>query len=247
MIQADYNNDGFVDVLVLRGGWLGKDGRYPAVAAAQQRRQHVHRRDRGGRACCGSIPRRPRCGSTTTATACSISSSATRSVPGSDAEDPCELFRNNGDGTFTECAAECGVRWSAGSKAVVCGDYNNDGRPDLYLSSWAAEHPVLRNDGPAGGDHRRKPPWRFTDVAAEAGVTEPMNSFSCWFLDYDNDGWPDLFVAGYVHQGCGGLLADYLGAPPTASARASITTTATAPLPTSRSRQAVHKLMHGMG
>jgi len=45
---------------------------------------------------------------------------------------PCELYRNNADGTFAECAKEAGLAYIGFVKAVVSGDYNNDGRPDLY-------------------------------------------------------------------------------------------------------------------
>jgi len=50
-------------------------------------------------------------------------------------------------------------------------------------------------------------------VAAVAGVTEPVFSFPCWFWDYDNDGWPDIFVAGYRIRDVGDVAADYLGLP----------------------------------
>src|SRR5207247_2322898 len=58
-----------------------------------------------------------------------------------------------------------------------------------------------------------KAPWHFTNVAQAAGVTEPMFSFPAWFFDYDNDGWPDLFVAGYSLQTVGDITAEYLGLP----------------------------------
>jgi hypothetical protein len=48
-------------------------------------------------------------------------------------------------------------------------------------------------------------------VAAAAGVTEPSASFTCWFWDYDNDGWLDLLVSGYLIRNAGDIAADYLG------------------------------------
>ena len=98
-------------------------------------------------------------------------------------------------------------------KGVASGDFNNDGRPDLYLSRLQGPNLLFRNDGPAGSETGPTAPWKFTDVAQSAGVTAPINSFPCWFFDYDNDGWEDIFVAGYYIHDVGDVAADYLGLP----------------------------------
>ena len=82
-------------------------------------------------------------------------------------------------------------------KGVAWGDFNNDGRSDLYVSVREGSNMLLRNDGPADPAHPDAANWRFTDVAAQAGVIPHGNTFATWFFDYDNDGWPDLFVTGY--------------------------------------------------
>jgi hypothetical protein len=216
LIQADYDNDGFVDVLVLRGGWLGKDGRFP-LSLLHNNGDNTFT-DVTEKA--GLLRFHP----TQTAVWFDFNGDGlldlfigNETIPGSGAEDPCELFRNNGDGTFTECAAENSVAVVGWVKAVVSGDFNNDGRPDLYLSLLGAPNILLRNDGPAGDDKSPKARWKFTNVAREAGVTEPIRSFPCMFFDYDNDGWLDIFVSGYAITNAGDILADYLdSAPPTA-------------------------------
>src|SRR5262249_7356554 len=100
---------------------------------------------------------------------------------------PCKLYRNNKDGTFTECAAAAGIATIGSVKAVVPGDFNNDGRPDLYLSRRGQPNVLFRNDGPRGTNTHSASDWKFTDVSVQAGVTEPIISFPAWFFDYDND------------------------------------------------------------
>ena len=211
VIQGDFNNDGLLDVLVLRGGWLGKTGRYPNSLL----------RNNGDNTFtdvteeAGLLSFHP----TQTAVWFDYNGDGwldlfvgNESVPDAAAVDPCELYRNNGDGTFTECAAENGIALTAWIKGVVTGDFNNDGRPDLFLSVFGQPNILLRNDGPAGDAGSPKARWKFTDVTTAAGVAEPIKSFSCWYWDYDNDGWLDLYVGGYSIYNAGDILADYLGA-----------------------------------
>jgi len=98
------------------------------------------------------------------------------------------LFRNNGNGTFTDATIERGVaneRWGQG---VCVGDFDNDGFEDLYVTNFGKNR-LYRNDRGRG----------FTDVADAAHVAEDSWSTGCAFGDYDGDGWLDLFVAGYVN------------------------------------------------
>jgi len=210
MIHADYNNDGFMDVLVLRGAWLGTEGHYPCSLLRNNGdftftdvTEEV-----------GLLRFRP----TQTAVWFDYNGDGWLDLfIANESKDrhsnPCELFRNNGDGTFTECAAVHGVDLIGFFKGVVSADYNNDGRPDLFLSRLDGQKMLLRNDGPAGADRSPRAPWRFTDVAEAAGVTEPPISFNCCFWDYNNDGWPDIMVSGYWVQDVGDVAADYLHLP----------------------------------
>jgi hypothetical protein len=161
---------------------------------------------------------------------------------------PCELFRNNGDGTFTDVAKECGVDHVGFVKGVVSADFNNDGRPDLYLSQRDHSNVLFRNDGPAGPDKSPKAPWKFTDVTAQAGVQNPVYSFSCFFDDYDNDGWPDLFVTGYTLMADVGTAAqDYLGLPTKADYPCLYHNNHDGTFTDVAKQAHVHKLMWGMG
>jgi hypothetical protein len=95
-------------------------------------------------------------------------------------------------------------------KGVTAGDYDNDGRPDLYLSLKEGENRLLRNEGPGPSGT-----VRFRDRAREAGVLEPLRSFGTFFFDYDNDGHLDLFVAGFGASTtmAADTAAEYLGLP----------------------------------
>ena len=210
LIHCDYNNDGLMDILVLRGAWMGTEGHYPC--SLLRNNGDFTFTDVTEEA--GLLRFKP-----TQAAAWFdynndgwIDLYLANETKGQD-RNPCELFRNNGDGTFTECAAENGVDFVGYFKGVVSADFNNDGRPDLFLSKLDGAKMLLRNDGPAGEDRSPSAPWRFTDVAEQAGVTEPPSSFTCWFWDYDNNGWPDILVAGYAIEDVGDVAAEYLGLP----------------------------------
>ena len=204
LVMTDYNNDGHVDVLVLRGGWWGKQGCYP---------MSLLKNNGDGTfddvtVAAGLVSEHP----TNTAAWADydgdgwldvfVGHEGTKEDP-----HPSQLFHNNHDGTFTEVGAASGLRDLGFVKGVAWGDYNNDGRPDLYVSVMYGKNRLFRNDGWRDGK------WKFTDVTAAAGVDKQSNSFATWFFDYDNDGWPDLFVAGYSLQESGDVGAFEMGKP----------------------------------
>ena len=97
------------------------------------------------------------------------------------------LYRNLGKGKFTDVTAQAGVA-GAGQFAtgVAVGDYDNDGRLDIYVTGFGANQ-LFRNNGAS-----------FTDVTAKAGVPGGGWSSSAGFLDYDRDGDLDLYVVRYL-------------------------------------------------
>src|SRR5437867_8157604 len=210
IVHADYDNDGHPDVLVLRGGWMKTGGRYPNSL--------LHNNGDGTfedvTEEAGILSLHP----TQTGAWGDYDNDGfvdlfigNESMPGD--PNPSELFHNNRDGTFGDRSIELGNTDFGYVKGVAWGDYNNDGRQDLYISILGGENRLLRNDGrrPRPGPHGEE--WLFSDVARQAGVTGPSDSFSTWFWDYDNDGWEDLYVAGYRITDLSDLTAMHLGRP----------------------------------
>jgi enediyne biosynthesis protein E4 len=117
------------------------------------------------------------------------------------------LYRQNKDGSFTDVTQQAGLA-NAGDgnygMGVAVGDYDNDGYPDLYVTSYG-KNILYHNNGDG----------TFTDVTAKAGVAAGGWSVSAGFLDYDNDGRLDLFVTRYMewdtkhNKDCGGNYHTY--------------------------------------
>jgi hypothetical protein len=210
IVAADYDNDGHPDLLVLRGGWWREHGKYPLSL--------LHNNGDGTF-------------EDVTKKAGLMSIHPTQTAAWADFDNdgwldlfvgheqtgaekhPSQLFHNNHDGTFTEVGAVNGLADLGFVKGVAWGDFNNDGWPDLYVSRKGQPNILFRNDGPKDKKNPRADHWKFTDVTAKAGVAEPLHSFSTFFFDYDNDGWPDLFVAGYSNETSNDIGAFELGLP----------------------------------
>jgi hypothetical protein len=211
MVQADYNNDGYPDVLILRGAWLGKAGHIPNSLL----RNNGDNTFTDVTIDAGILSFHP----TQTATWLDYNNDGWLDLfignesPSPDEANPCEFYRNNHDGTFTDVAHEYGLDQVAFVKAVISADYNKDGRTDLYLSCQNHPNMLFRNDGPSGDDKTWRGKWTFTDVASEAGVDHQGSTFSCFFFDYDNDGWQDLYVNGFGQIDVADVCSDYLGLP----------------------------------
>ena len=211
IIHADYDNDGDADVFVLRGGWMKAGGRYPN--SLLRNNGDMTFEDITEEA--GVLSFHP----TQTGAWADYDNDGwldlfigNESTP--DDPHPCELYRNNRDGSFSDRTLELGRADFGYVKGVAWGDFSNDGRPDLYVSAQAGDNHLFRNDGPraAPGPHGEQ--WQFTDVAREAGVDGPKDTFAVWFWDYDNDGWEDLLVAGYRITDMSDVVGMHLGLKP---------------------------------
>jgi tetratricopeptide (TPR) repeat protein len=192
IVQADYNNDGCMDLLIPRGGW-----------------EHPERLSLMRNNCNGTFT------DVTEASGLGKIATATNAAVWADIDNdgyldlfignensPAQLFRNKGDGTFEDISHSAGIDRTAFSKGVTAADYDNDGYVDLYVSNWGGPNFLYHNNGNR----------TFTEIGRQAGVQAPWYSFATWFFDYDNDGWPDLFVNTFL-QPVNETLYSYLGKP----------------------------------
>jgi len=97
------------------------------------------------------------------------------------------LYRNNGDGTFTDVTLQAGVGGQGFAIGVTVGDYDNDGFEDIYVTNWNSAT-LYRNNGDG----------TFSDVTEKAGVQNDHFGVGAAFVDYDRDGRLDLFVGNYL-------------------------------------------------
>ncbi len=191
VIVTDYDNDGHPDLLVLRGAWWGRFGEYPFSLLRNQGNGTFE--DVTVKAGLLSF------GPTQTAAWADFDGDGRLDLlvghengPTAKEHYPTQLFHQNSDGTFTDVGRQTGLAEQGYVKGVAWGDFNNDGRPDLYVSVRDGENRLYRNDGGSDAAH-----WKFTDVTAAAGLGHQSRTFATWFFDFDNDGWPDIFAAGY--------------------------------------------------
>ncbi len=162
VVQADYDNDGATDLLVLRGAWLGRGGQQPKSLLRNDGRGTF--RDVTIAAGLGDV----HYPSQAAAWADYDNDGDLDLYVGNEAEENYpftgQLFRNRGDGTFVDVAAAAGVSNGRMAKGVAWGDFDEDGRPDLYVSNYNTPNRLYRNRGDG----------TFVDIAAEAGVERPL-------------------------------------------------------------------------
>lgn len=195
MITGDVDNDGDVDVYVLRGAWLAEVGRQPNSLLAN---------DGSGRFRDVTILARldGEAFPTQTAALSDYDNDGDLDLYVGNEDYASQLYQNQGDGTFVDVAAAAGVENRRYAKAVQFADVDGDTWPDLYVSNYKGKNRLYKNLGDG----------TFTDIAEAAGVELPLLSFPAWFFDADNDGHLDLFVSSYVEE-VAETAASYLGLP----------------------------------
>ncbi len=202
LMHADFDGDGRLDLLILRGGWLREWGRV--------RNSLLRNELEGGGGHFVDVTRE----AGLAAPAYPTQTAAWADFDGDGDLDvyignegfgkkpnPSQLFRNEGGGRFTDVAEIAGVANMRFAKGVAWGDIDGDGDPDLYVSN-IGKNRLYRNNGDG----------TFTDVAKAWGVDVRGYSIATFFFDYDNDGRLDLFVGDYGAQ-IEAVMASYMGEP----------------------------------
>jgi len=178
IVGADYNNDGCMDFLILRGGW-----EFPEPMSLLRNNCDGTFTDVTNASGLGSTLVQSQ-----TAAWADIDNDGYLDLFVGNENGPAKLFHNKGDGTFEEIGHAAGVDQIAFTKGVAAADYDGDGYMDFYVANEGGVNFLYHNNGNL----------TFTEVGKEAGVQAPSYSFATWFFDYDNDGWPDLLVDNFL-------------------------------------------------
>ena len=178
-VQTDYNNDGLLDIYIVRGAWMPHPVR-PSLLRNDGNWQFTDVTEEAGL----------------------LDPVNSNSAQWADYDNDgwvdlfvcCErqshrLYRNLGNGTFEDVAHKAGLtadRQLLG-KGSAWIDYDNDNYPDLFINYLGGSAQLYHNNRDG----------TFTNVTDEMGIRGPERGFACWAWDYDNDGWTDIFATSY--------------------------------------------------
>ena len=193
--QADFNNDGLMDVFIPRGAWF-RYGVRPTLL-----------RNNGGGTFVDVTKEAGLLDPVNSNAACwgDYDNDGWIDLFIGCEQQPNRLYRNRGNGTFEEVSVKAGLRLSEQSsccKGTTWVDLDNDDYLDLFLNNLQGTGELYRNNRDG----------TFTNVTSEMGIDGPEVGFSCWTWDYDNDGWLDIFATCYSLS-VAGVVNGLLGQP----------------------------------
>lgn len=211
--QTDYNNDGNLDIFVSRGAWLNHGyGNQPSSLI----RNNGDGTFTDVTTDAGLLFYHP----TQAATWADfnndgwldlfIGTENPQAIDDPGGQHRCMVFLNNQDGTFKNVTIKAHADILGFVKGATSADYNNDGLPDVFLSTMDGQKHLLKNITKPGGD------IDFTDVIETSGIGDNKErTFTTWFYDYDNDGWQDILIGNYHFNSSLGYYAaaEALGKP----------------------------------
>jgi tetratricopeptide (TPR) repeat protein len=191
-VQTDYDNDGCPDILVMRGGW-----------EIPQRLSLLHNNCNGTFT---DVTKKSGLAesaiSTQAAAWADINNDGLLDLFVGSEQGASKLFLNRGDGTFKDISHSAGIDKVGWMKAVAAADFDGDGWVDFYVNNYRGDSELFHNNHDG----------TFTDIARQAGVLGTGHGFGAFAFDYDNDGWPDLFVTSY-YMSTEETMRTYMGVP----------------------------------
>ncbi len=189
-VQGDFNNDGYEDLFVGRGAWLGKNGQIRNSLLINNAGNGFEERSYSA-----NLPSEKPTGTVAIADIdldgdldIFIGNEGTLRTPF-----PSELMLNDGTGKFEDASDRAGLAINEFVKGASWGDVNNDGYPDLVVSIYGGNNKLFINRSKDGK-------VMFEESGKMAGISEPIYSFPCWFWDFDNDGFQDIMIFGYDNR-----------------------------------------------
>lgn len=194
----DYDNDGYEDIFITSNGWGGKNRLFLFHNDHGQRFVDVtNKAGLGGiiDAFGAAWADYDNDGNVDAVVATGIIQ------PGGDR---LRLFHNDGKGTFKEVGEQAGLTKKARWISVCWCDYDGDGRPDLLAVSFESGCTLYHNMGSG----------KFEDVTDRSGLKCPGAHYTCNFLDYNNDGHPDIFVSAYPNGNINLMIAHHISGAP---------------------------------
>jgi tetratricopeptide (TPR) repeat protein len=177
-VQTDYNNDGLTDILVMRGGW--------------EIPQRLSLLKNNGNGTFTDVTKSAGLANEAISTQgvawADINNDGLLDLFVGQEKGAAKLFLNMGNGTFKDISHSAGIDKVGWMKAVAAADVDGDGYVDFYVSNYAGDSELFHNNHDL----------TFTDIAKQAAVPGTGHGFGAFFFDYDNCGWPDLFVSSYL-------------------------------------------------
>ncbi len=194
--QTDFNNDGFLDLYIMRGAWYIAQGDIPNTLLMNTGK--------------GTFKDVTIKAGLTHHAPTQASAWADFNLDGwldlivanesyGDYKRGIDLYINQQDGTFEHASTQYGLTQNEFFKGIVAVDVNNDKYPDIYVTSLTNGNQLFINQGFVGKQS-------FIPVGDQSNVRAPKLSFPCWNFDYDNDGNEDLFVSGFSNDASPGII-----------------------------------------